>query len=142
MQRGDISNDIPPRVIVLFNGLLGEIPDKQQPLARIHRAVHRYKKVAWLYEIDPQVRNRLHDLTWRVGMRCDVALIDHEQVALEMEHRFARMNLAISYVYPVIDVQDLVKRLAYMPEVLYVVHGLPEAQLTFGLKGRYGMVDL
>ena len=142
MDRGDISNEIPPRVLVVFDGLLGQIPDSQQRQATVWRSLARWKKVAGLYDIDPASRARLHDLSWRQGWRIDVVTFDNEHVAEALADRFDVMNLAVSHVYSVADPAALSAMLAYMPEVRYVVHGMAEMQMAFGPRGVFGLAAM
>lgn len=139
MERGDIDNTTPPRAIVIFNELLGGIPKSRSTRVELLRAARRWKAVAEAYDINLTVRAKLHDLTWRHGLRVDCVLVDHPKVAEAMEGRFNRMNLAIANTYAVEDLKELVDRLPYMPEVLWVIFGNPEWMYAFGHKGRLGL---
>lgn len=142
MEKGDLDNGMPPRILFVFNGLLGTIPENRERRVDLLRRAGRFKAVAESYEINLMVRAKMHDLTWRRNWRCDVVLFDHEKVAAAMERRFDRLNLAVANVYASDGPRDLHDRLPYMPEVLYVVHGNEEWQYAFGHKGLLGMGGL
>ena len=142
MEKGDIDNSTPPRAIVIFNELIGGIPKSRQVRVDLLRAARRWKGVAEAYDINLAVRAKLHDLTWRQGLRVDCVLVDHPKVAEAMEGRFNRMNLAVANVYAVDDLKELTERLPYMPEVLWVIFGNPEWMYAFGHKGRLGLDGL
>lgn len=139
MEKGDIDNTMPPRAIVVFNDLIGGIPKSRTVRVDLARAARRWKAVAEAYDINLAVRAKLHDLTWRQGLRIDCVLIDHPKVAEAMEARFNRMNLSVANVYAVNDLKELADSLAYMPEVLWVIFGNPEWMYAFGSKGRLGL---
>ena len=142
MEKGDIDNAMPPRIIVIFDGLIGEVPPNRERRVQLLRSVGRWKAVAESYDIDLHVRKQLHDMSWRRHWRIDVVLFDHEGVARAMERRFNRMNLAIANVYAISGPKELVERLPVMPEVIYVVHGNPEWTYAFGRLGHLGLMGL
>jgi hypothetical protein len=139
MEGGDLSNEMAPRIIVIFNELIGGIPHSRNTRVELLRAARRWKAVAEAYDINLAIRAKLHDLTWRHGLRVDCVLLDHPKVAEAMEKRFNRMNLAIANVYAMDELKELVDRLPYMPEVVAVVFGNPEWLYAFGGRGRLGL---
>lgn len=142
MEHGDIDNRPSPRAIVIFNDLIGGIPKSRTVRVEMMRAARRWKGVAEAYDINLAVRAKLHDLTWRHGLRIDCVLVDHPKVAEAMETRFNRMNLAVANVYAVNEIKEVADRMAYMPEVLWVIFGNPEWMYAFGGKGRLGLDSL
>ena len=143
MEKGNISNEVVGRVLVVTNDFLFHIPDRERIVADTLRRLRQHKRVAHLYEVNPVVRMYLHDLTWRRSFRVDCVHIgEHEKVVEYLQHRLGRMNLAVNNLYPAENVQEVVNSLAYMPEVLYVAHGKPEWGLTFGVKAVQGVIGL
>ena len=141
MEKGDIDNTVPPRIIVVANDLLLHLPDR---LPIQHRA---WGKNSWLQrhtEIDPMARTYLHDITWRKFFRVDVVIIGvfSEEYVRGIHHRFDRMNLAVANVYAVPTAKEFANTLAYMPEVLYVVHGRDDWTYAFGSKAVKGFRNL
>lgn len=143
MQGGDLSNESPPRIMFVFEGLLG-IPKggKFDRIAKNSRILGRYKRLLDCYDFDEMTWRRLHDLAWRRDFRIDCATFEPEGIIEPLEARFNRMNLAIAHVYHYDDPQDLARRLAYMPEVMYTIHGRTEWQYAFGHTGRLGLIGL
>lgn len=140
MEKGDIDNGMPPRILIVANDFLIHQPKGWELSGR---GFGRWKRFTDRLEIDDAVRMYLHDFTWRRSLRVDVVLIGYpEQVAEHLQERFNRMNLAIANVYVVANDQELVKRLAYMPDVMYVVHGRTEWTYTFGAKAQFGLMGL
>lgn len=140
MQGGDIDNAIPPRALVIFNDFLGAIPQNKLRHARVARRLHRWRDLVDLYDIDPRVRQYLHDLTWRRGVACDVVVIEESKSVRGLfVDRFNEMNLSISRVFVAADAQEIRDAKAYMPEVLWILHGNSEWNMAFGSFGRLGM---
>lgn len=140
VQKGDISNGMPPRILIVANDFLVHEPTGWHVDGR---RFGRWQRYADRLEIDIPVRTYLHDLVWRRDLRVDVVIIGPpESVAERLQERFNRMNLAISNVYAVPTEQALVDMLAYMPEVLHVVHGRADWTYTFGSKSTLGVAGL
>lgn len=139
MEKGDIDNGFPPRIIIIFNDLIGGIPSSRARRVDLLRATRRWSAVAEAYDINLSIRAKLHDLTWRHSLRVDCVLVDHPKVAEAMEKRFNRMNLSVANIYAVDEVKEVADRMAYMPEVIAVIFGNPEWLYAFGSKGRLGL---
>jgi len=141
VEGGDISNEMAGRILVVANDFLLTLPTNT--VYHLGRGFGRWAFLAKQIEIDDTVRLHLHDFTWRRNYRVDVVIVGvPEQLAERMAERFDRMNLAIANTYAVPDVRDLVNRLPYMPEVLYIVHDRPEWEYTFGAKAIRGVNGL
>ena len=141
MERGDISNEVGSRMIIVANDLLLHFPER---LPIQHRA---WGKNTWLQrhtEVDPMARTYLHDITWRMGVRVDVVIIGvfSDEFVNGIHRRFDRMNLAVAHVYAVPTVKEFVNTLAYMPEVQYIVHGRDDWTYAFGSKAVKGFRNL
>ena|SRR5256885_17272599 len=137
MEKGDLSNEIPRRIIVVANDLLLHFPER---LPIQHRA---WGKNSWLQrhtEVDPMARTHLHDLTWRQHLRVDVVIIGvfSPEFISGIHKRFDRMNLSVANVYSVPTAKEFADTLAYMPEVLYIVHNRDEWTYAFGSKSVRG----
>lgn len=140
MEKGDISNDMPPRILIVANDFLIHQPTGWHLDGR---RFGRWQRFADRLEIDDEVRTHLHDLTWRRSFRVDVVIIGvPEAVAERIQERFNRMNLAVANVYAEPSDQTLVRKLPFMPEVLYIVHGRDEWAYTFGAKSVRGIPGL
>lgn len=141
MEKGDLSNEMPPRILVVANDFLIHIP--QRTVFNGGRGFGKWKRIADHIEIDDTVRLYLHDFTWRRTFRVDAVVIGvPEELAERLGERFSRMNLAIANTYSAATEQDVVKRLAYMPDVMYVVHGRDDWTYTFGSRAIKGIQGL
>lgn len=146
MEKGDLSNDMPARVLVVANDFLIK-PQANRSTWKFEitgRGFGRRRRLIDQLEIDPEVRAWLHDYTWRRHFRVDVVVIGwvDDSWLKALHDRFDRMNLSIAQVYGVRDAKELVDSLAYMPEVTAVVHGRPDWNFAFGPRGICGASNL
>lgn len=141
MEKGDISNASPPRVLVVANDFLYTWP--KGLVVNFSRGFGKWRRIADKVEFNPVVRMYLHDFTWRRSYRVDVVCVGvPEQFAQRIEERLSRMGIAVANVYAVPSVQDLVESLAYSPDVQWVVHDVAEWNFAFGPRGSRGVLGL
>lgn len=141
MEKGDISNESPPRVLVVANDFLFTFP--RNVVFNWGRGFGRWKRYADACEFNPVVRSYLHDFSWRRHYRVDVVIVGvPDPFAEAIAERLSRMGIAVANVYAVANVQDLVNSLAYSPDVQWVVHDKEEWGLAFGPRGSRGVLGL
>lgn len=140
MEKGDISNESPPRVLVVANDFLFTWP---KGVINWGRGFGRWSRLADRCEFNPVVRMYLHDFSWRRHYRVDVVIIGvPEPFAERIQERLNRAGIAVANVYAVANVKDLVNSLAYSPDVQWVVHDVEEWGLAFGPRGARGILGL
>lgn len=134
MERGDLDNRLPPRWLFVFEGVIGRVPAERQREYRLAMRWSRWKRAANCYELEPHVRKVIWDLVWRRDFRFDVVTFLGEEFAEALEKRLARESLPFSNLWSV-TATSLAERLAFMPDVMYVVHGDTQRLLTYGNRG-------
>ena len=142
MQKGpngiDLSNEIPPRMFFVFDGLVGVIPPAKVRYASVFRKMGWYDRLLKCYQMDDGALRRLHDLSWRQSWRIDCATFEPDGFCDVLSEEFNRRNLAVSNVYSYGNPLDLARALAYMPEVQYVIHADAQMPFTYGPRGSLG----
>lgn len=134
MERGDLSNALPPRWLFVFEGVIGRVPPEHAAEFKLAMRLRRWKRAVRCYDIEEHVRKVIWDLTWRRDYRFDIVTFLGEDFAEHLERRLERESLPFSNCWAV-DETTLARRLAVMPDVQYVIHGDPSRHLTYGNRG-------
>lgn len=134
MERGDLSNRLPPRWLFVFENVVGRVPPKKTAEWKLAMRLGRFKRAVGCYEMEPHVIKVLWDLYWRRDYRFDVVTFMGEGFRDALEKRLDRESVPFSNVWAE-DEDTLARRLAYMPDVQYVVHGDTSRHLTYGPRG-------
>lgn len=134
MRGGDLSNQLPPRWLFVFEGVIGDLrPDAVAPF-KLAMRMKRWRRAADCFELIPHVQKIIWDLTWRRDYRFDIVTFLGQPFCDALERRLARESLPFSNLWSV-DEASLSKRLATMPDVLYVIHSDPSRHLAYGNRG-------
>lgn len=134
MLRGDISGQLPPRWLFVFEGVVASLPPANVARFKLYSAAHRWKRAVAQYETEPHVAKVLNDLFWRRDYRFDVVTFLGEDYVDPIQQKLDRESLPFSNVWAV-DERTLSHRLAYMLDVQYVIHADPARHLTYGPRG-------
>ncbi|MFE2100857.1 hypothetical protein [Streptomyces sp. NPDC059468] len=138
MERGDISNEVVPRLVVAYEGMLGILPEKPE---RVHELVTRKfgrrqrmaKRTVDAYEINDALARVIWDTTWRFKYSVDVVTYLGDDAVGPLEARLDAEGLPIGRVWATTP-ERLARRLPYMPDVAAVFDN--EHHLIYGSKGR------
>lgn len=136
MQGGDISNEQVARLLIVWEHLLGLLPDKRTE-AKVDRLLkhRRWEKACDLFEINEPLAHRIWDITWRYHYSIDVITWIGPEFAMTVADRVEREDLPIGRVrYE--NQTNFTRKLAYMPYVAAVYTPDPRHRFTFGGKGR------
>jgi hypothetical protein len=139
MERGNISNEVSPRLVIAFEGMLGLLPDK--PDSRVVELMRRQfgsksaqvKRAINSYTINEQLAHVIWDTTWRYKYSVDVVTYLGEEFAEALTERLDTEGLPIGRVWAD-DPKKLARRIAHMPDVAAIFDN--ENHLMFGSKGR------
>jgi hypothetical protein len=139
MQGGDISNEVVPRLVLAYEGMLGVLPEK--PEGYVHELVARKfgrrarmaKRTVDAYEINDALARVIWDTVWRFKYSVDVVTYLGEDAVEPLEARLDAEGLPIGRVWSTTP-ERLARRLPYMPDVAAIFDN--EHHLIFGSKGR------
>uniref|UniRef100_A0AAU3I998 Uncharacterized protein n=1 Tax=Streptomyces sp. NBC_01393 TaxID=2903851 RepID=A0AAU3I998_9ACTN len=139
MQGGDISNEVVPRLVIAYEGMLGILPEKpegyvQELVARkFGRRARQVQRTVDSYEINDMLARVIWDTVWRHKYSVDVVTYLGEDAVGPLEARLDVEGLPIGRVWSTTP-ERLARRLPYMPDVAAIFDN--EHHLLFGSKGR------
>ena len=136
MERGDISNEVVPRLAIVFENLIGLLPTKpDQAKFTTYRKFHQYKRAVKVFQPNEMLIHRVWDITWRMHWQVEAITYLGEEFVEPIEEWIDREDLPISSVRAY-DPNLLAREIAYMPYLAAIFDPDPGHQFTFGAKGR------
>lgn len=136
MQGGDLSNEVAPRVLLVFEGLIAYPPEGREAVsADVARRLRRWKTVVKRWHLDETMVKQMWDLAWRRGIKFDVVTFLYEEAfAVALWYLLDDLGMPMSRVLWFQDAQALARSLVYMPDVQAVYTA--DNALVFGGLGR------
>ncbi|MFN2347137.1 MAG: hypothetical protein ABR616_15670 [Dermatophilaceae bacterium] len=139
IEKGDISNSIAPKLVFIFDGLVGRIPQDEERVAARLRKRGKWDQLARVYEVDTKMGAHLWDIIWRSPFSFDIVSFetDDEKWYDALERLLNRANVPHSRLEIYADPNDFAQHMAYAPNILRVFHGNPSWNFKFGDRGQY-----
>ena len=136
MEGGDLSNDLPYRMLFLWEDTVARRPQGWDSLvSRVHQGLHRRQSVLDRWAPNPAVTRRMWDLAWRHSYRLDLLTLLGEDYRPALEEWVDRHDLPVSHVH-FTDRSGINATLAALVDVHTVFYGDSGYDLWFGGKGR------
>lgn len=137
MRHGELSNEVLPRVLIVFENLIGLLPDsKTKALEALARKRKKWTQAADYYQLNINTSQGIRDLYWRQHFRVDViTFIDPGFVSAIRDKLDSRSMLFGDVHY--YDTEMLLADLTYDPAIIAVLDPDPKHKLLWGSKGRY-----
>lgn len=135
MQYGDLSNEVVPRILVQYEGIIGYLSaDKVDLYNRLGSRGH-WRAAIELWELDPLALAKLNDLIIRRSIKVEVvSFVMPREGAQALAERFDEESVPVSRV--VASTPDrTARRLAYAPDIARVYCSDPAHALMCGGKG-------
>lgn len=138
MERGNLSNERAPKLVFVFDGLVGRIPEDEEKVAARLRKRGKWDQLARVYEVDTKMGAHLWDITWRSPFSFDIVSFetDAEQWYEALERLLERANVPFSRLEVYADPNDFAQHMVYAPNILRVYHSNPSWWAKFGDKGE------
>lgn len=141
MMKGELSNTVLPRVYIVFEGLVGVLPDtKSKALEALHRKRKQWDKAVNQYVLTPNTSQGMRDMYWRYNFRVDILTFHGADFADAVRDRLDQRNLLFGDVVS-FEEQELLHELTYDRSILAVLDPAPERMLRWGSKGRHVTPD-
>lgn len=136
MRKGDISNEMTGRFLLVFEGLVGVLPDKKAE-ARFARAVkfRRWESAVNQFVINESCAKVIWDTVWRRNYSVDVVTFLAEEMTSHIRDIVIdKWDLPVGRVSRE-DKYMLARELNYRPNVIGVFHPNPADFAVYGGKG-------
>jgi len=141
MRKGELSSETLPRVYVVFENLIGLLPDTKTRIAeQLARKRKKWDQVADHYQLNIKTSQGMRDLYWRQHFRVDVITFIDPGFVSALRDKLDSRNLLFGDVH-YYDDELLLADLTYDPAILAVLDPDPKRILTWGGKGRYCSAD-
>ena len=135
MQGGDLSNRVEPRLLVVFEGLLGIHADaRARAKYSMAMKIHRYGTAIRTFTLNEQLQKVIWDVTWRYDYAVDVVTFLDERLADPLIEYLDEQGLPVGRVW-YSDKMLLARSLNYRPDVAGVFYPDQADRFTFGGKG-------
>jgi hypothetical protein len=136
MRGNDLANVVVPRDVLVFEGLLGLLPDvRTRAVEAKFRKRGKWKQAVACYEINELLARKVWDLTWRFSFEVDLLTYLGYEFAEALAARMDREAMPFHRVYH--EKPELLARtLAIQPDIRNVYDPDPGHQFSFGSKGR------
>jgi hypothetical protein len=137
MQGGDLSNEVSPRLLFVFENTVGTLSGKvDEAKESWYLRSKRWRKAVDLWEISDRAYALLWDVSWRYNYRFDVVTYHQPHFAKALAERFDDEGLPVGRVIASTPMK-LARQLAFMPDVRYVYDADESRLFTYGGRGVY-----
>lgn len=135
MEKGDISNRLPPRWLIVFEGVIGTLTPRGRIEHDFYAKARMWKRAVGAFELDDHTSKVLWDMVWRRDYKFDVVTFLPAKCAVHVEAWLEDRNVPVSNVRAYAEPAALGKQLAYLPDVYAVVHAESSNRFTYGDRG-------
>lgn len=136
MQDGDLANDLVPRFVLVFEHLVGVVPNSRTKMAfEAFCRAKRWKLAVNLLAVnDPLARHMWH-VTWHLNHQLEVVTYLHKDAVDPVQIWIDDNDLPVHRVWYA-EPRKLARKIATMPDLAAIFDPDPRHQLTYGRKGR------
>lgn len=141
MLKGELSSETLPRIYVVFENLIGLLPNAKDRIAeQLARKRKKWEQAADYYQLNIKTSQGMRDLYWRQHFRVDVITFIDPAFVSAIRNRLDSRNLLFGDVH-YYDTEMLLADLTYDPAIIAVMDPDPHHVLLWGSKGRYCSAD-
>lgn len=136
MEKGDLGNEVVPRLLIEFEGLLAHlVVQEPEPPGFMSRMLGRRPEPVSTWDLDDLVVKVMWDLTYRFHQELDVITKQGQDFARELAERLDVEQVPARRVWAY-EPRRLARQLAAMPYVAAVYTGELEHAMLYGSRGR------
>jgi hypothetical protein len=136
VQGGDLSNELVPRLVLVFEHLVGIVPGN---LMRIRYdswvRTRRWKRAVEEMVVNEPLARQMWHVTWQLHYELEVVTYLDPKAVEHIEHWIDNQDLPVHRVWYA-EPNKLARKIATMPDLGAIFDPDPAHQLTYGKKGR------
>ena len=136
MQGGDLSNELVPRVALVFENLVGVLPNS---LSRVGYEsfvrTKRWKRAVNLLVVNEILARQMWHVTWHLHHQLEVVTYLHPDAVEPIQNWIDIQYLPVHRVWYA-EPNKLARQIAVMPDLAAIFDPDPQHHLRFGRKGR------
>lgn len=136
MKRGDLSNKVSPRHVIVFEGgMAGLLPENKKPFQKSYGR-KRYWEALDYWDWNPMILGQIERLNRNAEINIEVCTWFNDDFAMAISDKLDVMNIPVRGVWASSPF-ELAKELAYLPDIAAIYDPDPDHVLTFGRRGVY-----
>lgn len=136
MQRGDLSNELVPRLVLVFENLVGIVPKGPSRVSyEGFLRTKRWKRAIPYLLVNDLLAKQMWHVTWHLHYQLEVVTFLHEDAVQPISDWIDVQDLPVHRVW-YSDPNKLARKIATMPDLAVIFDPDPRHALTFGRKGR------
>lgn len=136
MQGNDLGNHVTPRDALVFEGLLGLLPDpKIAGQEAKYRKRKKWAEAVGCYEVNELLARKIWQVVWDTSLQVDLVTHLGHDFAHALEDRMERESMPFKGVWHE-DPNVLARGLIVQPDIRTIYTGIAANQFTYGGKGR------
>lgn len=138
MEGNDISNQRAQKLVFVFDGLVGRIPEEDEKLAEKLRRKGKWRQLSRVYGVDTKMGAHLWDIVWRSPYSFDVVSFESESEEWyeALESLLERANVPYSRLETYANPDEFAQQMVYAPNIVRVYHANPSWAFKFGPRGE------
>jgi hypothetical protein len=135
MRFGDLSNETVARLVLVFEGSLGFLPENQVERFNALGSAGRWYDAARLWDFNELMAKKILDVTYRQGFELEcVTYAGPKEFADELSDRFDEEHLPIRRTTAT-RADIMARRISYAPDIAHIYDANPETAYMYGHKG-------
>lgn len=133
VQNGDLSNQVAPRIIIVFDGAVGWIPeDKKKDFARLVSKNRWHDAFESCLRVNETMFRKILDLAWRKNVNIHMVTWMGDEAATEIENLMEMVPVRGCFSS---TPEILARMLPYNPDVVAIYDPDPGHVFTYGSTG-------
>lgn len=138
MEGGDISNERAQKLVFVFDGLIGRIPEEDEKTAAKLRRKGKWAQLARVYGIDTKMGAHLWDIIWRSPYSFDIVSFESADEGWyeALESALERANVPYSRLEVYDSPDEFAQHMVFAPNIVRVYHANPSWAFKFGPRGE------